>query len=84
MAFKDTASATDYVEAGLATSVVAPNHPCPTCGKEMKDHSSDEDKEAGRVIRICAVRTCETNGQRTQADWTSGSAVVLSPAGLPN
>lgn len=80
----DKASATDYVEAGLSTEVVAPNHPCPTCGKAMKDHSSDEDKEAGRHIRICSIRTCETKGQRTQADWTSGKPVILAAPGLAN
>lgn len=84
MAFKDSASATDHVEAGLSTSVVAPEHPCPSCGKAMKDARSKEDREAGLDIRICSVKTCETNGQRTQADWTSGSAVLMGPPSLPN
>lgn len=84
MAFKDSASATDHVEAGLSTNVVAPEHPCPSCGKAMKDHRTKEDRDAGLDIRICSDKSCETNGQRTQADWTSGSPVVLGGSSLPN
>jgi hypothetical protein len=50
----------------------------------MKDHRSKEDRDAGLDIRICSDKSCETNGQRTQANWTSGSAVLMSPPGLPN
>jgi len=70
---KDKVSSTDYVEADLPTEVVAPKYPCPVCGKEMKDASTEDDKEAGKSIRICSSRPC-----RAKADWTSGSAVLLN------
>ncbi len=70
---KDMVANTDFVDAGLSTEVVAPEHPCPTCGAAMKDARTDEDKEAGRDVRICSSRAC-----RAKADWTSGSAVLLN------
>lgn len=70
---KDKVSSTDYVDADMPTQATAPEHPCPVCGFAMKDASSDEDKEAGREIRICSSRPC-----RAKADWTSGSAVLLN------
>lgn len=70
---QDKASATDHVEAGLATEVVPPEHPCPVCSKAMVDNTTREDNKAGRKLRICSEPTC-----RAKADWTSGSAVLLN------
>lgn len=64
---------TDYVDAGLSTEAVPAEHPCPKCGKAMKDANTDETKEAGQDIRICSSRPC-----RTKADWASGKAVQAS------
>lgn len=70
---KDKVSATDYVEAGIHTVATDPTHACPVCQKAMKDHNTDETKEQGKDIRICSNRQC-----RAQADWASGSAVLLN------
>lgn len=72
---KDNASATDLVEVDLSREVVPPEYPCPIpgCGKPMKDNNTDESKELGQNLRICSNRNC-----RSQADWASGSPVLLS------
>lgn len=69
---QDKASATDYVEAGLSSVAVAPQHGCPTCGKAMKDANTEDSREAGQDLRICSNRAC-----RAKADWASGFAVLL-------
>jgi len=76
---KDNTSATDYVEAGLSTEVVPPDFPCPRCGKEMGDNRTYEQRMAGMVVKICSVRACNT-----EADWTSGTPVVMGAAAAPN
>lgn len=70
---QDKVSPIDYVEAGISSAAVAPTHGCPKCGKAMKDANTKESKKAGKDLRICSNRDC-----RTQADWTSGSAVLLT------
>ena len=70
---KDKVSSTDQVEAGIVTKVVLPEHPCPLCGKAMKDNNTQEDVEAGKNLRICSARPC-----RAKADWTSGTGVLLN------
>lgn len=67
------AAPTDFVDAGLSQEVVPPEYPCPRCGRPMKDNNTDESKEAGKNLRICSNRNC-----RAQADWASGSPVLLT------
>jgi len=69
----DKVSTRDHVEAGIATEAVAPEHPCPVCGKGMKDNNTKESKDAGQDLRICSSRPC-----RAKADWASGVAVLLN------
>jgi hypothetical protein len=73
MSFKDNFSSTDHVDAGLSTEEVVPEHPCPICGRAMKDNNTDEEREAGKNMRICSSGTC-----RAKADWTSGVGVLLN------
>lgn len=47
-----------------------PEHPCPECGKEMKDDNTHESKAAGLDVRICSSKAC-----RARADWATGKAV---------
>jgi len=70
---KDKVAATDYVEAGIHTKAVDPSHPCPLCGKAMKDNNTDETKEAGEDHRICSDRNC-----RAKAEWSTGKGVLLN------
>lgn len=70
---QDKASAIDYVEAGIDNAAVPPAFPCPSCGKESKDNNSFEDSVAGHKYRICAEASC-----RAEAEWTSGSGVLLN------
>jgi hypothetical protein len=70
---KDKVSSTDHVDADLPTEVTPPEHPCPVCGKAMKDANTDESKEAGKDLRICSSRPC-----RAKADWSSGTGVLLN------
>jgi len=70
---KDKVASTDQDEVGLITRDSAPDHPCPICGKGMKDANTQEDVEAGRNMRICSSRLC-----RAKANWTSGIGVLLN------
>lgn len=70
---KDSASATDHVEAGVTQDVVAPNYPCPTCSKETKDANGREELTAGKHYRVCSSASCNA-----KSDWTSGSAVLMN------
>jgi hypothetical protein len=68
----DKLSSTDIVHAGLSTDVVPPQYPCPACGKATKDNNTREMLSEGKHVRICSVEAC-----RAQADWASGSGVLL-------
>jgi hypothetical protein len=70
---QDKASATDHVEAGLSTEVVAPKHPCPVCSKATVDDATFQDTLDHKAIRICSEPAC-----RARADWTSGTPVLLN------
>ncbi len=70
---QDKASATDHVDAGLATEVVPPKHPCPLCGKAMVDNATFQDTLDHIDNRICSEPSC-----RAKADWTSGTPVLLN------
>jgi hypothetical protein len=70
---KDSASATDQVEAGLSNEATPPTHPCPACGVATLDANTYEDRMAERRMRICSSESC-----RAKADWTSGSPVLLN------
>ena len=70
---KDKVSSTDHVQAQLSTEVVAPNYPCPLCGKETKDNNTEESREAGQDLRICSNRAC-----RSHTDWASGRGALFN------
>lgn len=53
----------------IETVVTGPEHPCPNCGKAMKDANTRETKKSGLDIRICSAKVC-----RAMADWSTGSA----------
>ena len=69
----DKCSSIDHVEAGISTVATAPEHPCPLCGKAMKDASTEESLKAGQQLRICSSPAC-----RAKADWSSGSGVLIN------
>lgn len=67
----DKLAHTDTIEAGITTDAVPPEYPCPICSKATKDNNTDEDREAGKNIRICSNRNC-----RARVDWSSNEPVL--------
>lgn len=72
---KDNVGVRDQVMAGLETKVIPAKHPCPSCGKAMKDANTKMLLKVGHQIRICV-------GCRMKADWSSGKPEAIDEVAI--
>jgi predicted RNA-binding Zn-ribbon protein involved in translation (DUF1610 family) len=63
----DKIGTSDHVAATLDTEATTPEHPCPECGKAMKDANTQTTKRVRLDVRICSNKNC-----RWKADWSTG------------
>ena len=69
----DNIGSKDQTIASIDTEVVACEHPCPECGKAMKDANNPTTRRVGLDVRVCSNRNC-----RWKADWSTGKPVIFT------